>query len=118
MKTMRGNSIIFFIMIEYINHIIYLSFQILQYDIGQKYNPHHDASERQYILPCGPRILTFFLYLSDVEEGGETAFPGLGISVKPKKGKALLWPSILSDNPSRIDHRTTHEARPVIKGSL
>jgi hypothetical protein len=33
---------------------------------------------RQLLLAPGPRILTFFLYLSDVEEGGETAFPDLG----------------------------------------
>jgi len=54
--------------------------------------------------------------LSDVEEGGETAFPSLGISVKPKKNKALLWPSTLDANPERQDPRTRHEARPVIKG--
>lgn len=92
------------------------SFQILQYDIGQKYLTHHDAGVSQDGLACGPRILTFFLYLSDVEEGGETAFPTLGYTVKPKKGKALLWPSTHSHDPSSIDHRTMHEARPVIRG--
>jgi prolyl 4-hydroxylase len=56
------------------------------------------------------------LYLSDVEEGGETAFPKLNIAVKPKKGRALLWPSTLDFDPENIDHRTTHEAKPVIKG--
>lgn len=94
----------------------YENFQILQYDVGQHYRVHHDSSERQKLLACGPRILTFFLYLSDVEEGGETAFPTLGISIKPKKGKALLWPSVMSDDPLLIDQRTMHEARPVIKG--
>jgi len=87
----------------------YESFQVLRYELGQKYNAHHDASESQVRLSCGPRILTFFLYLSDVEEGGETGFPQLGINVKPKKGSALLWPSTLDSNPEQIDHRTLHE---------
>ena len=59
----------------------YESFQVLKYELGQKYVAHHDASAAQARLSCGPRILTFFLYLSDVEEGGETAFPSLGIKV-------------------------------------
>lgn len=67
-------------------------------------------------MACGPRILTFFLYLSDVEEGGETNFPSLGIAVKPKKGRALLWPSTLDNNLEALDIRTLHEAKPVIKG--
>ena len=71
----------------------------------------------QVSLACGPRILTFFLYLSDVEEGGETAFPTLGLAVKPKKGSAVLWPSVLDTNLESIDMRTVHEARPVIKGT-
>ena len=37
-----------------------------------------------------------------MEEGGETAFPDLDIVVKPKMGKALLWPSVLSDDPGRL----------------
>eukprot|EP01036_Dinobryon_divergens_P028413 gene28414-37350_t len=94
----------------------YESFQVLKYETGQKYNVHHDYGKEDVSLACGPRILTFFLYLSDVEEGGETAFPSLGIAVKPKKGKALLWPSTLSDFPEDQDARTFHEARPVIKG--
>ncbi len=60
--------------------------------------------------------MTFFLYLSDVTEGGETSFPNLGISVKPKKGKALLWPSTLDSDLEKQDPRTSHEARPVISG--
>ena len=67
-------------------------------------------------LACGPRILTFFLYLSDVEEGGETSFPNLGLSIKPKKGRALLWPSVLDGNMEHRDENTYHEAKPVIKG--
>lgn len=69
-------------------------------------------------LVCGPRILTFFLYLSDVEEGGETAFPLLNIDIKPKRGMGLLWPSVLDDEMHLVnrDDRTHHQAKPVIKG--
>jgi prolyl 4-hydroxylase len=65
---------------------------------------------------CGPRILTFFLYLSDVEEGGGTNFPQLDLTVAPKKGRALLWPSILNSNPLAKDGRTSHQALEVVAG--
>ena len=94
----------------------YESFQVLRYETGQKYVVHHDYGHEEVSLACGPRILTFFLYLSDVEEGGETNFPLLNIAVTPKKGRALLWPSVLDSDPERQDSRTMHEAKPVIKG--
>jgi prolyl 4-hydroxylase len=93
------------------------SFQILRYEPGQKYSAHHDSSDAQYSLPCGPRVLTFFLYLSDVDEGGETNFPNLNVAVKPKRGKAVLWPSVKDSDPGQIDWRTRHEAKPVISGT-
>lgn len=92
------------------------SYQVLQYVKGQKYNTHHDEGPEAEDEPAGPRILTFFLYLSDVEEGGETEFDQLGLKVKPVKGAAILWPSVLSATPGKVDPRTTHAALPVIKG--
>lgn len=113
---------------------------------GQYYRTHHDFGQSQIKLACGPRILTFFLYLSgtfniyiislsslflcvsylcffyqyflssDVEEGGETNFPRLDIAVKPKRGRAVLWPSVMDDDLNKQDARTHHEAKPVIKG--
>lgn len=106
--------------IEHVTQIPYInyeSFQILRYENNQFYNAHHDSSETQKTLACGARILTMFLYLSDVEEGGETCFPTLNICVKPKRGRALLWPSVHSNDPFHIDQRTLHEAKPVIKGT-
>lgn len=94
----------------------YESFQVLKYETGQRYTVHHDYGIEDKHLACGPRILTFFLYLSDVEEGGETSFPQMGIAVKPKKGSAVLWPSVLDASPEDQDPRTVHEAKPVIKG--
>ena len=58
------------IIIIIINHEI-LSNQVLRYETGQKYVTHHDFGQEDNSKPCGPRILTFFLYLSDVEEGWE-----------------------------------------------
>lgn len=64
----------------------------------------------------GPRIYTFFFYLSDVEEGGGTFFPNLNITVEPRVGRALIWPSVYDSNILRSDMRTEHEALPVVRG--
>ena len=55
--------------------------QILKYGIGQKYDAHHDVGEltsksgQQLAADGGYRVATVLLYLTDTEEGGETAFP-------------------------------------------
>merc|ERR1719384_2294000 len=100
-------------------------FQILHYEVGEFYRTHHDYIGHQKDRKCGPRILTFFLYLSDVLEEGGTGFPNLGkegehngLIISPKKGSALLWPSVMNYDPMVKDGRTVHEARPVGKGSV
>jgi len=90
--------------------------QVLRYMPGQYYAQHHDYIPGHVHLPIGPRVYTFFLYLSEVEEGGETRFNKLGIKVKPKPGRAVIWPSVYSNNPFAKDARTDHEAMPVKKG--
>jgi len=94
----------------------YENYQVLRYEAGQYYRTHHDMSPADNQLACGPRILTFFLYLSDVEEGGGTNFPRLDITVQPKRGSAVLWPSVLSADPTSMDPRTHHQALKVEKG--
>lgn len=94
----------------------YESFQVLRYEIDQYYNVHHDSSEEDNKVLSGPRVLTFFIYLSDVEEGGGTHFPKLNITMMPKRGDAILWPSVLSDDLTKLDHTTYHAALPVKKG--
>ena len=42
--------------------------------------------------------------------------PTASAAVKPKKGRALLWPSVLNEDTARMDERTHHEAKPVIEG--
>jgi prolyl 4-hydroxylase len=36
--------------------------------------------------------------------------------VQPKKGRAVIWPSVLDYPPHAKDYRTSHQALPVIKG--
>jgi 2OG-Fe(II) oxygenase superfamily/ShK domain-like len=55
--------------------INYEYLQILRYEVGQFYGRHHDFVPHHSDRSCGPRILTVFLYLNDVEEGGGTNFP-------------------------------------------
>ena len=54
--------------------------------------------------------------LSDVDEGGGTNFLQLGLTVQPKLGRGILWPSVFDENLRKSDRRTTHEALPVVRG--
>mmetsp|Transcript_10546 Transcript_10546/g.20769 ORF Transcript_10546/g.20769 Transcript_10546/m.20769 type:complete len:397 (-) Transcript_10546:486-1676(-) len=95
------------------------SFQLLRYKIGQEYTRHHDASASDNKLLSGPRIYTFFLYLSDVEEGGGTRFTDIKppITNAAERGTAILWPSVTDEDPTVIERQTYHQALPVIKGT-
>ena len=95
--------------------INYESFQVLRYQKGQFYRTHHDSSLDDFEQLAGPRILTVFLYLSDVEEGGGTQFTDLDITVQPRKG-ALVWPSV-TNGLDDIEGMTHHQALDVIKGT-
>jgi prolyl 4-hydroxylase len=96
--------------------------QLLRYEVGQFYGVHHDFSEYDTWRPIGPRILTVFLYLNDVEAGGGTNFPRLGdteaggLTVLPKQGRVLVWPSVMAEDPHTMDPRTHHQALPVEAG--
>mmetsp|Transcript_5827 Transcript_5827/g.17239 ORF Transcript_5827/g.17239 Transcript_5827/m.17239 type:complete len:413 (+) Transcript_5827:1698-2936(+) len=89
--------------------------QLLRYEAGQYYTEHHDQIAPRHST-WGPRLYTFFMYLSDVEEGGETNFTKLNLSIAPAKGSAIVWPSVLSNDPYTTDERTYHEAVPVVRG--
>lgn len=85
--------------------------------LKNSYNVHNDYIPYQLERPCGVRILTFYFYLNDVEEGGGTNFPKLNATVTPRRGSAVLWPSVLNENPNRKDPRSDHQALPVIEGT-
>jgi prolyl 4-hydroxylase len=91
--------------------------QLLKYEVGQLYETHHDYIDHDQERQYGVRMLTLFLYLNNVDEGGGTNFPELDITVMPQKGKAVLWPSVLDNEPGIKDDLTEHQALPVVRGT-
>ncbi|KAJ4883065.1 putative prolyl 4-hydroxylase 9 [Raphanus sativus] len=106
------------------------AFNILRYELGQKYDSHYDVfNPTEYGPQKSQRIASFLLYLSDVEEGGETMFPFenganmgagydykqcIGLKVKPRKGDGLLFYSVFPNGT--IDQTSLHGSCPVTKG--
>jgi len=84
------------------------------------YRRHSDYIDGDQHHNQGVRIYTLFMYLNDVppDGGGGTRFTDLNppITIQPVRGKAILWPSVLEDDPGTIDPRTHHEALPVTLG--
>ena len=63
----------------------------------------------------GARTATFLGYLTHVDQGGRTVFPGLGLSVTPEKGSALFWLTINTEED--YDSRMYHMGCPVARGN-
>lgn len=82
-------------------------FRFYRYDTAEQFGRHHDGCVSR---PNGEESkFTFMIYLSEVEEGGETLFftnsgePRFG--VRPGAGKALVF-----------EHLQLHEGAPVSRG--
>ncbi|KAL4859681.1 putative prolyl 4-hydroxylase 4 [Chlorella vulgaris] len=118
--------------------------QVLRYEHGQKYSAHWDVNDSPKRLEQmaakgvlgGLRTATLLMYLSDVQEGGETAFPhgkwldkalqaqppytecaSTGVAVKPRKGDATLFYSLRLDDAQKKDVYSLHAGCPVIEGT-
>lgn len=82
---------------------------MVRYAPGELFNEHHDGKFR-------PK--TVFVYLNDLPEDddqGDTFFPILGYSFKPRRGTAVLWANATPDG-EKEDSRMVHAGRAPGKG--
>ncbi len=83
---------------------------ILRYKGGQEYKPHFDfvrSGENQ-------RFMTVLVYLNHDYKGGETVFPEIGLTVRGRKGDALIFTSALPDRT--VDPLSKHAGLPISGG--
>eukprot|EP00928_Gymnodinium_smaydae_P047252 TRINITY_DN31521_c0_g1_i1.p1 TRINITY_DN31521_c0_g1~~TRINITY_DN31521_c0_g1_i1.p1 ORF type:complete len:743 (-),score=162.51 TRINITY_DN31521_c0_g1_i1:325-2370(-) len=91
------------------NNISYLN--IVRYQKGQFFRPHVDGVEGPSDMNGfrhSARLATIFVYLNDVEQGGETNFLDCKLSIKPTRGTAVVHFPVRTD--FKCDFRTYHES--------
>lgn len=94
--------------------------QILHYRNSGEYKPHFDyfpvdqRGSATHLAKGGQRVATFIMYLNDVEAGGETIFPEVGLKVVPRQGSAVYFSYV--NSLGQLDPATLHGGAPVIAG--
>jgi len=94
--------------------------QVLHYLPGAEYRPHYDFFDTTQpgndtvLAMGGQRIATLVMYLNDVEAGGSTVFPLLGLDVLPRRGSAVYFTYLAESG--EMDARTLHGGSPVVAG--
>lgn len=83
---------------------------ILRYKGGQEYKPHFDFVRSEQ----NQRYRTVLVYLNHDYKGGETFFPEIDLTVKARKGDALIFTSALPDRS--LDPLSKHAGLPVTQG--
>jgi prolyl 4-hydroxylase len=93
---------------------------ILHYAVGEQITNHYDflnpgiADYQQVIEQRGERIVTFLLYLNDDYDGGETAFPQIGVRHKGRRRAGLFFANALPNG--KPDARMVHAGLPPTRG--
>jgi len=94
--------------------------QILHYTPGAEYKPHFDyfdpdlPGNEKVLAMGGQRVATLIMYLNDVEAGGSTVFPEVGVDVLPRSGNAVYF--AYTTPAGLLDARTLHGGSPVHSG--
>ena len=91
--------------------------QMLNYQPGQYYKPHHDHRGFYHLSNTQPdRATTILIFLNDVAAGGHLTFDRLGIQFQPRRGDAVVW-SNLEQSTGKVDHDMVHQGLPPEEGS-
>jgi prolyl 4-hydroxylase len=94
--------------------------QILHYGVEGEYKPHFDffapemAGSATHLQKGGQRVSTLIMYLNDVEAGGETIFPDIGLAVSARKGSGVYF--TYCGAQGNVDPRSLHGGAPVKRG--
>ncbi|HUN90713.1 MAG TPA: 2OG-Fe(II) oxygenase [Burkholderiaceae bacterium] len=94
--------------------------QVLNYGPGAQYRPHFDyfdpalPGNEKVLQMGGQRIATLVMYLNDVDAGGSTVFPDIGLDVLPRRGNAVYF--AYAADAGDLDARTLHGGSPVAAG--
>ena len=94
--------------------------QILHYQPGGEYKPHFDyfdpaqPGNEAVLKHGGQRVATLVMYLNDVEAGGSTVFPEVGLDVLPRRGNAVYF--AYTTEQGQLDARSLHGGSPVSTG--
>jgi prolyl 4-hydroxylase len=93
---------------------------VIRYQREQFYKAHLDAfsknklSHRKHLDEAGQRMNTFILSLQRAEDGGETRFPSLGLSVSLGQGELLIFHNL--DENKMPSFKILHESVAVRQG--
>jgi prolyl 4-hydroxylase len=91
----------------------YQALQIAHYKTGGYFKPHYDNIITPWISK--QRSATLIIYLNDDYDGGETRFPYLNRTIRPKKGDAVYFRNLHPINKKVLWH-SKHEGCEVKSG--
>lgn len=95
--------------------------QVVKYPTGGFFSPHYDACDgtpefcKRMNGTLGPRYATVLIYLNDSFTGGETRFPLINKSIKPEKGKAVLFYNVFPNG--NLITESLHGGDPITSGN-
>jgi prolyl 4-hydroxylase len=88
---------------------------VTRYHKGQRFVPHHDSVPEYPALCRRTTALIYLNNLPDDETGGSTRFVRLNLSIRPKRGLAVIW----DNHHARMtrDDRMEHAGEPLEKSA-